>query len=205
MSVSKGQSDYRTKTRHVKYWCEVFAGRDVCSLTSEEVMKALPTHRTYENRPALALSDTTRNRYLASINRIFSLAFDAGWIDKKPKLKMAREPLVRVRWLSHAQAELLISEIRLGWVRDATEFALATGCRTKEIFSLTWDKLDIHRSLAWVTNDLAKSGKARPIPLNAHALEVVKRRIGTHQSLVFLESLVVLVLTKSIGAISTQL
>lgn len=62
---------------------------------------------------------------------------------------------------------------------------MATDCRAAEIFSLTWDKVDLGRSLAWVTNDLPRSGRARAVPLNEHAVEVVQRRIGTHASLMF--------------------
>lgn len=62
---------------------------------------------------------------------------------------------------------------------------MSTGCRANEIFSLTWDKVDESRSLAWVTNDLAKSGKARSIPLSDNALEVIRRREGMHSDLVF--------------------
>lgn len=185
LNASQDQKDYRTKVRHVKYWLTVFAGRSVCSLTTDDIMNGLPTHRTYEGRPASKLTPATQNRYLASMARILSLAADAGWIDRKPKLQMAREAAVRVRWLTQAKAEQFLRAIRLEWVRDACEFALATGCRANEIFSLTWDKVDLDRSLAWVTNDLAKSGRARAVPLNEHAMEVVKRRQGTHASLVF--------------------
>lgn len=185
LKASEGQSDYRTKVRHVKYWREIFAGRTICSLTSEDIFNQLPTHRTYENRPALKLTPGTRNRYLASMSRILSLAHEAGWIDKKLKLRPAKEPAVRVRWITYQQAERFLAEIRLPWVRDACEFALATGCRANEIFSLTWDKLDTGRALAWVTNDLAKSGKARAVPLNADALAVIERRRKSHKTLVF--------------------
>ncbi|MGR7951090.1 site-specific integrase [Alcaligenes sp. RM2] len=119
------------------------------------------------------------------MTRILSLAADAGWIDRKPKLQIAREATVRVHWLTQAKADQFLNAIRLNWVRDSCEFALATDCRAAEIFSLTWDKVDLGRSLAWVTNDLARSGRARAVPLNEHAVEAVKRRIGTHASLVF--------------------
>lgn len=185
LNASQGQKDYRTKVRHVKYWLTVFGGRSICSLTTDDIMNGLPTHRTYESGPAAKLTPATQNRYLASMTRILSLAADAGWIDRKPKLQMAREAAVRVRWLTQAKADQFLNAIRLDWLRDACEFALATGCRSAEIFSLTWDKVDLDRSLAWVTNDLAKSGRARAVPLNEHAVEVVQRRVGTHASLVF--------------------
>lgn len=185
LKASEGQSDYRTKVRHVQYWRDIFAHRTICSLTTEEVRNGLPTHKIRKGLPPLKLKPATRNRYLASIRRILSLADAAGWLDKKPKLSPAKEPSVRIRWLTQADAQRFLAAIRLQWVRDACEFALATGCRANEIFSLTWDKVNETRALAWVTNDLAKSGKARPVPLNADALRVVSRRRGTHATLVF--------------------
>ncbi|AFK62755.1 phage integrase family protein [Advenella kashmirensis WT001] len=58
-------------------------------------------------------------------------------------------------------------------MHQVCRFALATGARANEILSLTWDKVDIDRSLAWVTNDLAKNGKARPMPLNREAIALL--------------------------------
>src|SRR5690625_3158821 len=71
LRASKEQKDYRTKVRHVKFWREIFKGRAICSLTSDEVMDNLPTHRAYKDKKSLKLSNATRNRYLASMNRIF--------------------------------------------------------------------------------------------------------------------------------------
>lgn len=185
LNASKGQSDYETKVRHVKYWRSIFGGRAICSLTSDDITDNLPTHRTYKDRPTIKLAPATRNRYLSSIKRIISQAAGAGWIDKKPRVAPAKEPSVRVRWITHGEATRFLASITLPWVADACRFALATGCRANEIFSLTWDKVDESRSLAWVTNDLAKSGNARSVPLNADALAVIKSCRGSHDRLVF--------------------
>lgn len=47
------------------------------------------------------------------MTRILSLTADAGWIDRKPKLQMAREAAVRVRWLTQAKTEQFLRAIRL--------------------------------------------------------------------------------------------
>lgn len=185
LKASEGQSDYDTKVRHVKYWRTVFGGRSICSLTSADISDALPTHHNYAHRKPKKLTAATRNRYLSTVKRIISLADSAGWIGKKPKVSPLKEPSVRVRWLTHGQATAMLNALTLQWVRDACRFALATGCRSNEVFSLTWDKVDVARKQAWVTNDLAKSGKARPVPLNDDALSVLRDRKGFHKSLVF--------------------
>lgn len=185
LNASEGQSDYDTKVRHVKYWRSIFSGRPICSLTTDDIRDGLPTHQSYSNRAPRKITAATRNRYLSSIRRILNLAAEANWIQSAPKVSLAKEADVRVRWLRHSEADTLIRSLRLSWMRDVCRFALATGCRANEIFSLTWDALDERRALAWVTNDLAKSGKSRSVPLNEDALAVLTARRRLHDRLVF--------------------
>lgn len=55
-----------------------------------------------------------------------------------------------------------------------------TGARQNEIFTLTWDKVDLDRKTALVTNDLAKSGKARAMPLNDDAVRLIMSKPKRH-------------------------
>lgn len=176
LTLSAGQKDYATKIRHVKYWRTVFGGRTICSLTSDEIQAGLPTHRTYKDRPTKKLSASTRNKYLTSIGRILSLAKQAGWIDVTPIVHKLPEPKIRVRWLTKDQSIAFLDSLNLEWMKDVCKFALATGCRANEIFTLTWDKVDLDSRLTWVTNDLAKSGRSRPVPLNTDAMAVLLKR-----------------------------
>ena len=185
LRAAEGQSDYRTKVRHVKYWRTVFGGRAISSLTTEEVMDGLPTHADYPKRGRVALTPATRNRYLSTIRRIVNLCVEWGWIGSAPKMRPHAEPTVRVRWITQGQAGRLLYEISRDWLKDAVTFALATGMRAGEILSLQWSNVDTDRAIAWVTADRAKSGRARAVPLNADALAVVERRRDTHPTLVF--------------------
>lgn len=49
-------------------------------------------------------------------------------------------------------------------------FALSTGARMSEIFTLTWHNVDFVNRVATVTNENAKSGKARALLLNNDAI-----------------------------------
>lgn len=185
LKASEGQSDYRTKVRHIRYWRDQFAGRAVGSLTTDEIISALPTHVEREGQGRRLLTPATRNRYLSTIRRMLSLCVEWGWMPAPPRLRPAVEPKVRIRWLTQDQARALVAACSRQWMQDAVAFALATGMRAGEILSLCWEDVDLPRSTAWVTADRAKSGRARAVPLNAEAVQIIRRRIGTHLQLVF--------------------
>ncbi len=185
LQISEGQKDYKTKVRHIRYWRDQFSGRAISSLTTEEITDALPTHAIYKNKGRVKLTPATRNRYLATIRRLLSLCAEWGWIKTTPKLRAAKEPTVRVRWITREDATRLINAISREWLKDAALFALATGMRAGEILSLEWTAVDLSRKIAWVTAGRAKSQKARAVPLNDEAVAIIRRRMGTHFTRVF--------------------
>lgn len=185
LAASEGQKDYAAKARHVKYWRGVFAGKAVRSLTTQQIIDALPTHVTRKHQATRVVRPATRNRYLSTIRRLLNLCAEWGWMGPPPKLRPAKEPKVRIRWITQDEARRLLTAAPHDWLRDLIAFALATGMRAGEILSLTWADVDLGRGVAWVTADRAKSGKARAVPLNPEAIEVVRRRNGTHAQLVF--------------------
>jgi integrase len=182
---SEGQSDHATKLRHIAYWRERFAGRPVRSLTSSEIVDALPTHRINPKKPATPLAGATLNRHLATIHRMLSLCVEWEWIDRAPKLPKYHEPKVRVRWEPQEVIAALIRAMNLSWMRDAALVAVSTGLRESELFGLTPAHIDLAQCNAWVTSDEAKSGRARPVPLNDDACEVIERRLRQGKRYVF--------------------
>ena len=182
---SKGQADYATKVRHVRYWRNQFAGRTICSLTTQMILDALPTHQSRRDRRAQPLSRATQNRYLSTIRRMLSLAVEAGWIASAPTLRARRETNSRIKWMTHEQAQLFLESLSLEWMRHICAFALSTGCRQGEILSLSWQSIDIEQKVAWIHSDLSKSGKARAVPLSDDALNVLHKRHGLHPEHVF--------------------
>ncbi|MGF7433088.1 site-specific integrase [Pasteurella bettyae] len=173
LEVSQGQKDLETKIRHTQYWRTVLKGRTLSSLTTDDIVNNLPTHKTGTQEK---LSPSTQNRYRTSIMRALSLAHKAGWIDSIPYVPKNPEPKVRIRWITKDEANRLIESLNLEWMKDVCSFALMTGARMTEILSLTWDKIDFARNIAIVTSDIAKSGKARPLPLSKDAILLLKRK-----------------------------
>ena len=182
---SEGQSDHATKLRHIAYWRERFAGRTVRSLTTDDIVEALPTHRVNPKKPATLLTGATLNRYIATIKRLLNLCAAWGWLDRVPKLPKYHEPKVRVRWEPPETIAALIQAMSLPWMRDAALVAVSTGLRESELFGLTTAHVDLAQRNAWVGHDEAKSGRARSVPLNDDAYAVIERRLRLGKRYVF--------------------
>lgn len=171
LQEAEQQKDFETKRRHAIYWRAIFSGRGLNSISGEDIQNNLPTHSTQSKQ---ALSKSTQNRYRTSIMRVMSIAHKNGWLHQIPYVKKNEEPKVRVRWITRAEALNLIENLRLPWMKNVCSFALLTGARMNEILSLTWDKIDFMRKIAIVSNEVAKSGKARALPLNDGALKLLR-------------------------------
>jgi integrase len=64
-------------------------------------------------------------------------------------------------------------------------FALATGLRQSNVPGLEWSHVDRASGHAWVGANESKSHKPIAVPLNAAALEVLRRQFGKHRERVF--------------------
>ncbi|WP_439327866.1 tyrosine-type recombinase/integrase [Lonepinella sp. BR2357] len=155
------------------YWETIFKGRAMRSITGEEIEDNMPS---ISKRTQETLSASTKNRYRTAILRMFAIAHRRGWVDRIPYVMRNKEPKVRVRWLTQAEARNLLDNLQLDWMKDVCSFALLTGARMREILSMTWDKVDFERHIAIVSNDVAKSGRARALPLNQQAVELLRKR-----------------------------
>ena len=124
------------------------------------------------NKPA------TVNRYLATIRSVLRMTRDEWqWIDSFPKIRLLTGEVERDRWLSREEAERLIS-VSPPHLAALVRYALATGCRAREITGLEWNRVDLLRKTAWL--NLTKNGTPRGVPLNTDAIAVLKDQVGKH-------------------------
>ena len=127
----------------------------------------------------------TKNRMLALIRAILRRAERQwGWIDRAPAVRMYSAPNQRVRWITRDEADRLLAELP-EHLSDMARFTLATGLRRANVTGLEWSQIDIPRRVAWIHPDQAKARKAIGIPLNADAVDVLRRRIGRDAKWVF--------------------
>ena len=179
---AEGKEDTATKKRHAIYYRNIFAGRKLSSLTSDEILDAIPENHMTKGTP---LTNSTKNKYRTSIMRILKLAYQSGYIDKMPYIPKKKEPPIRVRWITKEQAKQLIDKISTDWMKTICSFALLTGARRTEILSMTWDKIDFTRKVEIVSNDIAKSEKARSLLLNDDAIKLLQKQKGKNPKYVF--------------------
>jgi integrase len=125
----------------------------------------------YKNYRCTLVKKSTVNRELTLMKRLFNLA--SVW-----DLFNGKNPVCRVRFFHEDNIRLrtlsLDEETRLlfhaaPYLQDLIRFALHTGMRIGEIFSLCWDDVDLAQGIISVRAQ--KTGNTRKVPIN----EVTRR------------------------------
>lgn len=180
-----GTTDYRNKLLHVGYWRTVFAGRQIDTITVEEITDNLPTVNR-RTKAARTITVGTQNLYVGTLRAMFNTAVrEWEWIDKAPRLREKPKGPKRVRWITRDEAHTLLGAIRADWLRDVAIFGLATGLRRANILGLEWSQVDLVNRRAWIHPDQAKAREAIGVPLNDEAVAVIRRQLGKHDTHVF--------------------
>jgi len=131
------------------------------------------------------VANGTVNRMLALLRSILIRAsVDWEWLPVVPKVRLLREPVRRVRYITKAQAESLLLQLPSHLAEMAT-FSLATGLRKSNVTGLCWSQIDLSRQLAWIHPDQSKTRKAIVVPLNMDAVRVITLQLGKHPIRVF--------------------
>jgi integrase len=160
-------------------WLDRFLGGLMLDEITLDVIDRIKSERLKTvNKP-------TVNRYLALVRAILLRSRDEWeWIDKVPKVKLFKEGQGRERSITLEEAETLLGELPKHQ-RDVVLFALATGLRQSNVLRLEWSHVDLKAGHAWVDADQSKNGNPISVPLNATALEVLRRQLGKHSQRVF--------------------
>ena len=161
-------------------WLEPYlSGLRIAEIT-RSVIDSL-THR----KIASGVANGTVNRMLALLRSILIRAsVDWEWLIVVPKVRLLREPVRRVRYLTKAQAASLLVQLP-SHLAEMTAFSLATGLRKSNVTGLCWSQVDLPRRLAWIHPDQSKTRKAIAVPLNMDAIRVLTLQMGRHAVRVF--------------------
>lgn len=164
---------------HLRQLDNYLGGFDLVDITRDKV-ESIITSRLKDG-----VSNGRVNRMLSVLRTILrKAAFDWEWIDRCPRVKILPEPKRRVRWLTHAEAERLISELP-AHLAGMVRFSLETGLRQANVTGLQWSQVDLSRRCAWIHPDQAKARKAIAVPLSNAAVLVLREWIGKHHTHVF--------------------
>ncbi|MDP2197048.1 MAG: tyrosine-type recombinase/integrase, partial [Sulfurimicrobium sp.] len=116
----------------------------------------------------------TVNRHLALMRAILRMARDEWqWIDHIPKIRLLPGEVERDRWLSRQDADKLLAACA-PHLAAMVRYALATGCRAREISGLEWNRVDLERHTAWLNQ--TNNGTPRGVPLNSDAVAVLEEQ-----------------------------
>jgi len=117
----------------------------------------------------------TVNRELATMKKAFNLAIkEWEWIKENPVARVSLEQEdKRVRWLTDEEEKRVLEKCP-EWLRELAIFALNTGMRRGEIFSLTWKGVDLFRKT--ITIFKSKNKEVRTIPMNQRVLDLLKSK-----------------------------
>jgi len=161
-------------------WLDPFlGGKDLGTVTRATLDKIT------DEKLARGCSNATVNRMLALVRAILrKCVSEWEWLDRAPQVRMLRVPTRRIRFLSHEEAQRLLTELP-EHLADMAAFSLATGLRAANVTGLQWKQVDLARQLAWIHPDQAKARKAIAVPLNTEAMALVQKQVGKHLTHVF--------------------
>ncbi|WP_229259985.1 tyrosine-type recombinase/integrase [Duganella aquatilis] len=126
------------------------------------------------------VANSTVNRMLALLRAVLRRASSEWeWIKTAPRIRLLKEPVRRVRFLTLVEAQRLLSHLPEQIALMAT-FSLATGLRKSNVTGLQWSQIDMQRCVAWVHPDQSKTRKAIAVPLNLDAMRVLALCKGRH-------------------------
>lgn len=165
--------------------------RYLASLVNLEVhlrgldLAAITTARLSEFEQARLKSGVTSatvRRDLACLSSLFSRCEEWGWVTSNPAKPYLRSRKSALResapkeayWTPEQEAAAL--PLAPPKARDAMVFAIDTGLRREEQFSLLWTDIDLDRGEITVRAEVAKSSKSRTIPILPRTLELLRSR-----------------------------
>ena len=175
------------RQRQLKWWKEQIGAYTLADITPALIVECrdrLAQGRTFRGDRR---SPSTVNRYMAALSHAFTIGMkEWGWIEDNlfRKISTLKEPRGRVRFLDEEERRRLLEACKehSRQLYTIVVVAVSTGARKNEIMSLTWNQANVNRGL--ITLHDTKNNERRSIPLQGHALELVKemakiRRLDT--------------------------
>ena len=166
MNVSR--RTIRETERRIKELLKVF-GDKTLDYISEFLIESYKQERLKEG-----VKPSTINRELNILRAILHKAKEWGmYRGDLPKVKTYKVDDERVRYLTPEELRRLLDACPK-WFKPVVKFACLTGLRASELFSLTWDMVNLSQGYITVPAKYSKTKETKRIPLHPKALEVLR-------------------------------
>ena len=121
------------------------------------------------------LKNSSINRYLEILSKMFNLGIDNGLLAQNPvsKVKKLLEDNHKIRFLTIEEENKLYKSLP-DFLKPIVTVALQTGMRKGEILNLQWSNIDFEYGFIELLK--TKSGKARKIPISDKLMEILKNQ-----------------------------
>jgi integrase len=143
------------------------ADTPITEITAKRIAQYDRDRVTQTSRLGRTVTPSTVNRELAVLRHLLRLAEEWGDLDKVPRIRMAKEPEGRLRFLTEEEIVRLLQACetsRNPYLGAIVTVALNTGMRKGEILGLSWERVDFARGVLLLEH--TKSGRRRELPMN---------------------------------------
>jgi integrase len=173
---AKLKRSYEREIMTCEIICRFFKGKTLEEIKRDDIelfrFSRMERKSRYNKKPAPA----TVNRDMATLKRIFSMAFDDDVIQNNPclKVKDLKVDNARTRHLTIEEESRLLKALdSQKWLKQIVIFALNTGLRRGEIFNLKWFDVDFQNKVISIKE--RKNSKDLVLPMNKNIESLLKR------------------------------
>jgi integrase len=146
---------------------EFFGGWKATRITTADI-------RAYvEKRQGAGLANSSINRELAALKRMFRLAVQAGRLHRAPHVPMLQEAAPRAGFFEAEPFRAVLAHLPAA-IRPIALFAYETGWRLREVLTLQWRQVDLDQGCARLDPGATKNRDGRLAYLSPGLLDVLR-------------------------------
>ena len=172
----------KNERHYGRFWKLLLGKRLLTQITTDDLRRTQSRlkargekgkHKGTQVRRSRGLAPATINRRFAFIRHILALAVKDGLLIKNPASGIKFFPEAkRTRYFSDMELNQIQQHMKLeNW--NLVAFAIETGMRREEQFSLRWDQVCLETSV--ITLPLPKGGRTRYVPLSEGAKAILRK------------------------------